>query len=79
METDERDELLRTLVRIAAHQETINLDLRASLHAQQGINDRLALAIERIDGAIERLDVTQARIEALLGRMLRNGENGQEA
>jgi len=65
MEADERDEILRTLVRIAAHQDVIN--------------DRLTAAIERIDTAIERLDVTQARVETLLGRMLRNGENGQEA
>jgi hypothetical protein len=41
--------------------------------AQQGtINERLT-------AAIERLDLTQARIETLLARMLRPGDNGHEA
>jgi hypothetical protein len=35
--------------------------------------------IERLTGAIERLDVTQARIETLLARMLRSEDNGREA
>jgi len=34
---------------------------------------------ERLTAAIERLDVTQARIETLLARMLPQGENGREA
>jgi hypothetical protein len=72
MEPQEFDELLRTLVRIAAHQETINEDLRAFNQQQLTINERLT-------AAIERLDVTQARIETLLARILHTGENGQEA
>jgi hypothetical protein len=44
-----------------------------TLNAQQaGINERLT-------AAIERLDVTQARIETLLARMLPTGENGRDA
>jgi len=55
---DEYDGIIRTLVQIAAHQDTIN---------------------ERLTGAIERLDITQARIETLLARMLRHEDNGREA
>ena len=58
MEPQEYDEIIRNLVRIAAHQDTIN---------------------ERLTAAIERLDTTQARIEALLQRMLPTTENGRDA
>jgi hypothetical protein len=34
---------------------------------------------ERLTTAIERLDVTQARIETLLARVLPPSENGREA
>ncbi len=62
----------RTLVRMAAWQDVINDDIRTSIQAQRGINERLT-------AAIERLDVTQARIETLLARMIPTGENGREA
>ena len=65
MEPQEYDEIIRTLVRIAAHQETINQD-------QRTLNERLVVAIER-------LDTTQARIETLLAHMIRSTENGQDA
>jgi hypothetical protein len=65
MEPHEVDSLLRSLVGIAAHQDTINADLRT--------------CIERLTADIERLDVTQARIETLLARMRRQEENGQDA
>jgi len=58
MEPQEYDEILRTLVRIAAPQDTIN---------------------ERLTAAIERLDVTQARMETLLARLLPPSENGRDA
>ena len=65
VEPQEYDEIIRNLVRIATHQDTIN--------------ERLTGAIERLTGAIERLDTTQARIEALLQRMLPTTENGRDA
>jgi hypothetical protein len=68
----EYDNLLRRLIAIAAHQDTINDDLRESIRQQGGINERLT-------SAIERLDVTQARIETLLARMIRQQENGRDA
>jgi hypothetical protein len=65
VDPQEYDEIIRHLVRIAAHQETINQD-------QRTLNERLVVAIER-------LDTTQARIEMLLAHMIRSTENGQDA
>ena len=64
MECQEYDEIIRNLMRIAAHQESIN-------------QDQYTL-IERLTAAIERLDVTQARIEARQARRLPPGARGQE-
>jgi hypothetical protein len=72
MEPQEYDDLIRHLVRIAAHQDTINTDLRESIRQQAAINERLATAIER-------LDTTQARIETLLARMIERSPNGRDA
>jgi len=72
MEADERDEILRTLVRIAANQEVINQDLRATVQEQRTFNAQQV----RLNAEVS---TTLARLETLLGRMLRNGENGQEA
>jgi hypothetical protein len=72
MDQAEFDEMLRTLVRIAARQDLINADIRTSIQEQRAINERLTTAIER-------LDVTQARIETLLARMIPPSENGREA
>ena len=65
MERDEYDEMLRTLVRIAAHQDTINT-------AQRLVNERLA-------AAIERLDVTVAEVKNILTRLIEHSTNGREA
>ena len=78
MEPQEYDEMLRTLVRIAAHQETINADVRAMLGHQETHLARLDHAIERIDHAIERIDLTMARLETLITRMTQQGENGRD-
>jgi hypothetical protein len=72
MEQSEFDEMLRTLVRIAAYQETINTDQRA-------MNERLITAIERIDRTLAHVEITQARMETLLARLLRQEDNGRQA
>lgn len=46
---------------------------------QDTINDRLTRAIERIDQTLAQVEITQARVETLLARMIRHEENGQEA
>ena len=86
MDPQEYDEIIRHLVRIAAHQDTINEDLRAMLSThderlkrQDAMNQRLTLAIERIDRTLAHVEITQARLETLLARMLRTDTNGQDA
>ena len=72
MDQQEYDEIIRQLVRIAAHQETINADVRpmltnhdALLHQQVEMN--------------QDVKTTLARVETLLARMLRTDTNGQDA
>ena len=72
MEPPEYDEIIRHLVRIAAHQDTINERLTASI-------ERIDHSIERIDRTLAHVEITQARIETLLSRMLRTDTNGQDA
>ena len=59
------DQMLRRMLAILVRQGEI-------LEEQRGINDRLT-------GAIERLEVTQACIETLLSRIIPPSSNGQEA
>ncbi len=61
MEPHEADELMRTLVRIAAHQDVIN-------EKQDITNQRLALAIERLEATTARIEVTLTAIKDILGR-----------
>src|SRR5262245_18369458 len=72
VEPQEYDELLRTLVRIAQHQETITTDLRAML----ANHDAMLARQVRIS---QDVATTLARIEPLLARMIAQGDNGQEA
>ena len=51
--------------------EDILRSLTAMLVKQDGINERLTLAIERIDRTLAHVEITQARIETLLARMIR--------
>ena len=59
--------------------EDILRSLTAMLVKQDGINERLTLAIERIDRTLAHVEITQARVETLLARMLRTDTNGQDA
>ena len=59
--------------------EDILRSLTAMLVKQDGINERLTLAIERIDRTLAHVEITQARMETLLSRMLRTDTNGQDA
>ena len=54
--------------------------------AQHELNQRVTLAIERIDRTFERIDqtlahveITQARVETLLARMIQHQDNGRDA
>ena len=72
MEPHEVETIIRHLTATLAKQDGINDDLRTCIREQGAINARLT-------AAIERLDVTQARIETLLARMIPTGENGTDA
>jgi hypothetical protein len=61
MEQSEYDEIIRNLVRIAAHQEQIN-------ERQSLTNERLALAIDRLTLGQERLEAILQAIKDILGR-----------
>jgi hypothetical protein len=64
----EYDDLLRTLVRTLAHQESINQDLRASITELRKFNRQQTGINERLTAAIERLDLTLQAIRNILGR-----------
>jgi hypothetical protein len=72
VEPQEYDEIIRHLVRIAAHQDTINADLRESIQDLREFN-RQQVDINR------DVKTTLARVETLLARMIRHQDNGQDA
>ena len=71
--------------RFRQHDEILR-SLTAMLVKQDGINERLTLAIERIDRSLAQqveinadVKTTLARVETLLARMLRHDDNGKDA
>ena len=72
MEPQEYDEMLRTLLRIAQYQETINTDLRAML----ANHDAMLAQQVRIN---QDVATTLARIETLLARMIAQSDKGRDA
>ena len=72
MDQSELDDILRTLLRITVQQDAINQDIRSCI---QELRDFNAHQVQ----INERLEITQARIETLLARMLPQSENGREA
>jgi len=93
VESQEYDDLLRTLVRTMAHQESINDDLREFARQQLAMNERLTGTLERIevtldridgrltsmDGRLTSIDTRLGGLETLLKRLLRHETNGEEA
>jgi hypothetical protein len=65
VESDERDEILRTLLRIAVSQETINTDLRTCIQELREFNAQQVTINERL--------------ETLMTRALRQEPNGRDA
>ena len=70
MDAQEYDDIIRHLLRIAAHQDTLNEEMRAMFSTHGAL-------IERLTAAIERLDITQARIETLLARLLQQKDDSR--
>ena len=82
----EYDDLMRHLVRIAAHQDIINDDLREFARQQLVINDRHDVFLaehvalhHRLVDIHQDVKTTLARIETLLARMIRQDANGTDA
>ena len=75
-DSDERfrqhEDILHSLAAMLAAQHTMNQE-------QRDINQRLTLAVERIDRTLAHVEVTQARMETLFARVFRPQENGQDA
>ena len=64
--------------RFRQHEEMLQ-GLARMLAAQHEFNQRITLAIERIDRTLAHVEITQARTETLLARMLPTAENGRDA
>jgi len=79
MEFNEYDEMLRALARIAAHQETINADLRAMLANHDQLLSHQVEINADVKTTLARVETTLARVEALLARMIDHGTNGRDA
>jgi hypothetical protein len=61
------------------HHDDIVRRLTAMLVEQRGFNERVTAAIERIDRTLAHVEITQARVETLLWRMIPHSENGRDA
>ena len=68
----QHEAILEGLARVWAAQHEMNQE-------QRGLNQRLTLAIERIDQTLAHVEITQARMETLLARMIRTEDNGRDA
>ena len=64
--------------RFRQHEEMLQ-GLARMLAAQHEFNQRITLAIERIDRTLAHVEITQSRTETLLTRMLPTAENGRDA
>lgn len=72
MEPEDVERMLRTLVRITGQQEVINQDLRICIQEQREFNRQQV----EINADVK---TTLARLETLVARMIRPGENGRDA
>ncbi len=75
----QHEEMLQGLARIWDTQHAMNQRVEGFIQEQRECNQQQAGIHERLTAAIERLDITHARIETLLARMIPTGENGREA
>ena len=64
--------------RLRQHEDILR-SLTAMLAAQHVMNERQVAINHDIQRTLDRLEITQARIETLLARMIRHEENGRDA
>ena len=79
MKPHEYDDLLRRLTAQVVKLDERDEHILMLIEEQRAFNRQQVAVNERLTAAIERLDVPQARIETLLARRMRQGENGREA
>ena len=79
MESQEYDEIIRHLVRIAAHQDTINEDLRESIRQHADMHRDFKAMLQQQADFNQDVKTTLARVETLLARMIPPGDNGRDA
>jgi len=75
----QHDEILRSLAAMLAVQHEKNQSYDTIIQEQRQMNQRLTLAIERIDRTLAHVEITQARVETLLARMIQHEDNGRDA
>ena len=75
----QHEQIMTGLARMLEAQHGMNQRVEGFIEAQREFNRQQSTINERLTAAIERLDVTQARIETLLARMLPQSENGRDA
>jgi hypothetical protein len=79
VEPQEYDEIIRHLVRIAVHQDSINEDQRLFNRQLIEINQDIKTTLAHVEITQARVETTLARIETLLARMIRHERNGTDA
>ena len=79
MDPQEYDEIIRHLVRIAAHQDTINADLRESIRQQADMNQDFKAMLQQQAEFNQDVKTTLARIETLFARVFHPQDNGRDA
>jgi phenylalanyl-tRNA synthetase beta subunit len=79
VEPEELTTLLRRLAALVEVQHHKNQSYDAIIEEQRETNQRLTLAIERIDRTLGQVAMTQASMERLLDRLFPSGENGRDA
>jgi hypothetical protein len=79
VEFQEYDDMMRRMLAIVVKMDSTIDALQANIDELKDFNRQQGAINERLTAAIERLDITQARIETLLKRVLPPAENGREA
>jgi len=78
VEPHDYDDMLARLVQLAEQQGGINERLTAAIERQEARLDQHADQLRRLTTIQERQELTLARIETLLARMIPQGENGRD-
>jgi hypothetical protein len=80
---DSHEDMIRRLIQIAAHQDTINDDLRAIIARldarMEAMEERQGQHETRADATLQGLTAAIDRLDATLVRWLERGTNGRDA